>query len=103
MEASTSGCFRVHNDSLGDMISSEEQFQSDYGHAWDPNNQDDVQQLAADIASNKINGGALISYLGSGGDLTALKAVLVEHDDKIGDKIGDADGNTTFTDSQTPG
>jgi hypothetical protein len=31
------GGYRVHNDSLGDMVFVEEEYQKDYGVAWDPN------------------------------------------------------------------
>ena len=41
------GGVRVHNDSLGDLISAEDQYQNDYGVAFDPNNPAAVQHRRA--------------------------------------------------------
>ncbi|MBB3458852.1 hypothetical protein FHT86_007178, partial [Rhizobium sp. BK313] len=93
------GGIRVHNDSLGDTLLAEEEFQNIYGVAFDPQSQADRDQLAQDIKNNVIDGGALTNSIGPDGDTTALEDRLDGDNDRIASQIADANGDTTFVDS----
>ena len=93
------GGVRVHNDSLGDLMSAEIQFQQDTGQAFDPNNSTDVAQLASDIANGTIDGGSLATSIGANGDLGALESRISNDQEQVNEAGVDGNGNRIFTDT----
>ena len=94
------GGYLVHNDSLGDLLSAENQYANLYGVAFNPDDPVAVQRLADAVANGTVDGGVLAESIGPNGDTGNLVARILTDDDEIVDTVSDAQKNVTFIDSQ---